>query len=257
MEDPADMVRLVGRMINIPLSISISSLELALSTLRGMQKLITGEPGTTNAGASQTATPPGFHGGAASAVSPQPGPAPGAELVRDTYTGLAAFVIPGADAWSAAQGMTASEPGAVTTHVADVMITVLDRTVPSPPQGPPSSAMIASLLNQVAQKVNPSAGGSFPSYFSRLSFSEKAAVFQFIEGDPAMQPFKRIGGLLAFFVAFIFYSEASTFDFATHRLKGRPAGWAASNYDGDFDGSCEFKGYYRDRRHSGRSMHCD
>jgi len=260
MEDAADMVRLVGRMINIPLSISISSLELALSTLRGMQKVITAEPGTTNAGASQTATPPIIHG--APAPSPaqsgqaQPAPTLQADSIRDTYNGLAAFVVPGMDIWSAAQGATSSEPGAVSTHVADVMIGVLDRTVPSPPQAPPSSAMIASLLNQVAQKVNPSAGGNFASDFSKLSFREKVAVFQFIEGDPSMQPFKRIGGLLAFFVAFIFYSEASVFDFATHRLKGRPAGWVATNYNGDFDGSCQFKGYFRDRRHAEKSTDC-
>ena len=253
MEDSGnDMVRLVGRMINLPLSISISSLELALSALRGMQKLITVEPQTANAGFPRAAPQAVSHG------APSPAPPPqGTDLVRDTFNGLSAFVVPGADPWSAAQGMSASEPGAVSTHVTEIMIAVLDRTVPSPSQGPPSSAMIASLLNQVAQKVNPSAGGSFPSFFSRLSFSEKAAVFQFIEGDPAMLPFRRIGGILAFFVAFIFYSEASAFDFATHRLTGQPAGWVASNYDGVSDGRREFKGYYQDRRRAAKSTNCD
>lgn len=255
-----DMVKLVGRMINVPLSISISGLELAISMLRGMQQLVTAGQGAAGSPTAPPMAPPIVHGALAPAPA-QPGsaqlaPTPQTDPIRDTYNGLAAFVVPGMDAWSSAQGATSSEPGAVSTHVADIMIGVIDRAVPSPPQGPPSSAMIASLLNQVAQKVNPSAGGNFASHFSKLSFQEKVSVFQFIEGDPSMQPFKRIGGLLAFFAAFIFYSEASAFDFATHRLRERPAGWVASNYNGDFDGSCQFKGYFRDRRHAEKSADC-
>jgi len=248
MEDSSrDVVRVIGQFINLPISASICGLEFALAALKEMQKFLNagfadpnGAPLETP-GSSPIAPTPAAGGHAGDAT-------PATDLVRDTFHGLAAFVVPGSDIYSSAQGVVAPEPGAVSVHVAEILIGVLDRAVPSPPQGPASSAAIASLLNQVAQKVNPSASGAFPSFFSRLSFRDKVAVFQFLEGDPSMAPFKRIGGLLAFFVAFLFYSEASTFDFATRALKGRPAGWIASRYEGVSDGRCEFKGYYQNRK---------
>ena len=252
-ESNRDKVRFIGQIVNLPISISIFSLELALAAMRNMQRFLTA--GFSDGNAAPLATTSFGAGSMPFAGSQANGTAPDVDLVHDTLNGLAAFVVPGADRYSSAQGATADEPGAVNAHVTEVLITVLDRSVPSPPQGPSSSAAIASLLNQVAQKINPSASGTFLSFFSRLSFSEKVAVFQFIEGDLSMLPYRRIGGILAFFVAFIFYSEASTFDFATRTLHGRPAGWAASGYEGVSDGRCEFKGYYQNRRqaekHSG------
>lgn len=233
MEDSSrEMARVVGQMFNIPLSLSICSLELALMALRDVQKFV-------------TATSPPTAGGSDATED--------TNLIHDTFDGLAAFVVPGSDPYSSAQGVVAEEPGAVNAGVTDIFVTVIDRAVPSAAQGPSSSAAVASLLNQVAQKVSPSATGSFPSFFSRLTFIEKAAVFQFIEGDQSMLPFRRIGGILAFFVAFLFYSEASTFDFATRKLGGRPAGWVASNYAGVSDGSCEFLGYFQNRRQAQRN----
>lgn len=230
-----DLIRLIGQMINLPIATSISTLEFALAALKEVQEFLT-QPSHS----SQVDPVPA--GGAQAN-----GPTAATNPVSDTFNGLAAFVVPGSDVYSSAQGATAQEPGAVSVHVTEMMIGVLDRAIPSPPQGPASSAAIAGLLNQVAQRINPSATGSFQSSFARLSFSDKVRVFQFIEGDPSMAPFKRVGGILAFFVAFLFYSEASTFDFATRTLKGRPAGWIASKYGGVSDGSGEFRGYYQNR----------
>jgi hypothetical protein len=252
-ESNQDQVKIIGQLINLPISLSILGLELALAAMRNMQQFLAEASGDGPV-APVPATAQSAMGGTPSLSFRANGTMPQPDLVHDTLNGLAAFVVPGPDRYSAAQGMSANEPGAVDTHVTDVLITVLDRAVPSPPKGPPSSAAVAMLLNQVAQRINPSASGTSPSLFSRLSFKEKVGVFQFIEGDPSMVPFRRIGGLLAFFVAFIFYSEASTFDFATHALKGRPIGWTASDYQGVSDGQCEFKGYYQNRRQAEKDM---
>lgn len=55
-----------------------------------------------------------------------------AELARDTITGLAAFVIPGNDPYSAAQGVAAAGPGAVAARTPDFLLSSADYFVPVP-----------------------------------------------------------------------------------------------------------------------------
>jgi hypothetical protein len=97
----------------------------------------------------------------------------------------------------------------------------------------------------VAQAVNPSASGNFSAPFANLSFLEKVAVFQALEGDPASRP---LAGVLPQFVAFLVYSEAGVFDPNSRTLTGKPLGWTLSSYEGVADGRDEFKGYYQNRR---------
>lgn len=164
------------------------------------------------------------------------------DLVHDTLNGLVAFVVPGPDAYSAHQGASTTEPGGIDARITDVLIETLDRSLPFAPS---FSATVAGILNAVAQVVNASAGGPFPSPFARLRFPEKVAVFAALDGDPALRP---LAGSLPGLVATLVYSEAGVFDSRTRVLTGRPVGWAISGYEGVADGRDEFKGYFQDRR---------
>jgi hypothetical protein len=54
------------------------------------------------------------------------------ELARDTYSGLVAFVVPGPDEYSVAQGVTTSKPGGIAANVVDFMLASVDDFVPIP-----------------------------------------------------------------------------------------------------------------------------
>ena len=68
---------------------------------------------------------------------------PRPDLTHDTFNGLLAFVLPGSDAWSLAQGVSTADPGGVDTGVTDVLIATIDESTPfvpaSRPRSPPSS----------------------------------------------------------------------------------------------------------------------
>jgi hypothetical protein len=164
------------------------------------------------------------------------------DLVHDTYNGLVAFVVPGPDAYSVAQGVHTPEPGGLDANIIDVFIATLDGIMPFVPA---FSATVAAILNGVAQQVNPSAAGSFLSPFSRLLFAEKAAVFAVMD---SLDPIKPISGPLPGFVALLAYSEAGVFDAATETLLSWPVGWTLSHYEGVADGRDEFIGYFENRR---------
>ena len=165
--------------------------------------------------------------------------AQGADLLHDTFNGLLAFVVPGNDEYSLAQGVHTPEEGGVDAGATEALLTTIDQTTPFVPQ---FSAIVAGLLNGLAEAVNPAATGSFLSPFARLSFAEKAAVFQIMDADDS---FKVLAGVLPGFVAFFVYSEAGSYDPATRSLTGRPLGWTLSNYDGIADGRPELRGYLR------------
>ena len=194
--------------------------------------------------------------------------APGADVVRDTINGLVAFVVPGADAYSKAQGQESATAGGLEARATDFLIESLDGYVPQPDlpgasndDTAPLSGAVAVLLNALALQVNPAAtAGGFLSPFSRLSFAEKAEVFRRIEeldmGDADLpQPFTQssgnmrfIGGALLEFAAFGSYAEWHVFDAETRTVEGRPVGWELSGYEGPRDGWPELIGYYQDRK---------
>jgi len=165
-----------------------------------------------------------------------------ADLLHDTFNGLLAFIVPGPDDYSVAQGVSTVEPGGVDEGVTDILIATLDETTPFVPQ---FSATVAGILNGIALIVNPSPSGQFPSPFACLSFAEKAAVFQIMD---ATEPLKPLAGVLPAFVAFFCYSEAAVFDPITRSLTGHPIAWDLSSYQGVSDGRNEFLGYFGNRR---------
>jgi len=164
------------------------------------------------------------------------------DLLHDTFNGLLAFIVPGPDDYSVAQGVSTVEPGGVDEGVADILIATLDETTPFVPQ---FSATVAGILNGIALVVNPSPPGTFLSPFACLSFAEKAAVFQIMDGT---EPLKPLAGVLPPFVAFFCYSEAAVFDPVTRSLTGHPIAWDLSSYQGVSDGRNEFLGYFENRR---------
>jgi hypothetical protein len=121
--------------------------------------------------------------------------------------------------------------------VTEVLIRTIDESTPSQPS---FSAQVAAILNGLAANVNPGGGGQLSSPFANLSFAQKVAVFQIMDGTPALELF---GGLLPLFVAFFCYSEAGTFNPATRSLTGKPLGWTLCNYQGVADGRDELLGY--------------
>jgi hypothetical protein len=172
----------------------------------------------------------------------QPVYAAESDLVHETFNGLLAFVVPGSDPYSEQQRVRTPKRGGVAAGITDVLIASMDQAVPFVPN---FSVQVAGTLNGVAKIVNPSASEPFSAPFANLSFPEKVAVFQGLEGDPASRP---LAGVLPQFVAFLVYSEAGVFDPDTRTLTGKPLGWELSHYEGVADGRNEFKGYYQDRR---------
>lgn len=132
----------------------------------------------------------------------------------------------------------------------------------------PLSLPIAGMLNLVATSVNPAAvNGRFVSPFARLSYQEKAKVFEIIETpasdlvstldvnlpeplkDSVSGLLKFVGGALLEFASFGSYTEYAVFDPETKQLTGRPVGWQVTGYqpDGPVEGWDEFIGYYQGR----------
>jgi hypothetical protein len=132
----------------------------------------------------------------------------------------------------------------------------------------PLSLPIASMLNLLATKVNPLAvNGIFLSPFARLTYAEKAAVFELIETpvpdlvalldaqfpEPLKESvsglLKFVGGALIEFATFGAYGEYAVFDERTRTLTGRPVGWRLTGYQphGPVEGWDEFIGYYQGR----------
>jgi hypothetical protein len=164
------------------------------------------------------------------------------DVVHDTFNGLLAFVVPGTDAYSHAQGVSSADPGGVDAGATDALLATVDATTPHLPG---FSAFVAAVLNDLANAVHPGISGPFGSSFANLSFAEKTAVFQIMDGHPLLNV---LAGVLPGFVAFFVYSEAGTFDPATRSLTGRPLGWTLSNYEGVSDGRDEFRGYLHGRK---------
>jgi hypothetical protein len=174
--------------------------------------------------------------------------AAGPNVVEQTMNGLVAFIVPGRDRYSIAQGTKSAKAGGIEAGASPALIQTLDRFLPSKP---PLSATAATILNQVATTVRPaSRSGKFGAPFANLSFAEKAKVFQTIEGfsGPDAGSIRFLFGNLPDLVAFLAYSEAGVFDRRRGRLRRRPLGWTLARYGGTADGHPELKGYLGGRR---------
>ena len=169
------------------------------------------------------------------------------DVLHETFNALLAFILPGSDAYSVAQGVSTADQGGVDAGVIEVFIATLDDTTPFVPD---FSAQVAAILNGLAQAVDATPGGPFVSPFANLTFAEKAAVFQAMDATPQFAP---LAGVLPPFVAFLCYSESGTFDPLTRTLTGEPLGWQLCQYQGVSDGRAEFRGYFQNRRSAGRT----
>jgi len=163
------------------------------------------------------------------------------DLIHDTYNGLIAFVVPGSDPYSVAQGVSTADPGGIDTGIIDVLIGTIDESAPYLPQ---FSAVVAGILNNLAQAVHPGISGAFAAPFACLAFPEKVAVLEIMDGTDAL---KFLSGVLPGIVAFLCYSDAGSFDPSTRSLTGHPVGWSLSSYSGAADGRDEFRGYFGGR----------
>jgi hypothetical protein len=179
------------------------------------------------------------------------------DVTRDTLSGLLAFILPGDDEYSTAQGEAANGPGAIGAGTLEPFINALDNFVPASAAGQtvtvPASGGVATLLNDYALQVDPaSANGGFLSPFARLSFANKGEVFRRFETDETVSEvvpeLKFVAGILPGFVGFMAASEVGVLDPATRELASRPVGWKLSHYSGPAEGHAEFKGYYQGRR---------
>jgi hypothetical protein len=192
-----------------------------------------------------------------------------ADVVLDTYNGLAAMVWPGDDPYSKAQGEWNNRPGAIAANAGHHLMVTLEGLVAPPSTAlpvklgtVPLSGSVASAINSVALTVNPvGTGATFPSPFARLSFADKAAVWRILEQDTRQvadrDPAHSIGvlqfvfGLLPALVGFFAFSEIDVFDPATHTLTRRPVGWDHCGYLGTrmepVEGWDDFQGYYHGR----------
>jgi hypothetical protein len=170
------------------------------------------------------------------------------DVVLQTMNGLVAFVVPGRDRYSAAQGTKTKTPGGIEAGATKALIRTLDTFLPSTP---PLSSAAATILNEVAANVAPSARrGKFASAFANLSVAQKAKVFQTLEGFQGEEAgsIRFLAGNLPGLTAFVAYSEAGSFDRRRRRLFRRPLGWRLVRYAGVAEGRAEFKGYYQGRR---------
>jgi hypothetical protein len=170
--------------------------------------------------------------------------AAGPDVVEQTMNGLIAFIVPGRDPYSRAQGTKTKVPGGIEAGTTPALIRTLDRFLPGPL---PLSATAATILNEFAATVDPaSRRGKFASPFANLSFAKKAKVFETLEGlqGESSGSIRFLAGNLPDLVAFLAYSEAGT----PGAKRRRPLGWRLTSYTGVSDGRKEFKGYWRGRK---------
>jgi len=169
-------------------------------------------------------------------------------VVQQTMNGLVAFVVPGRDRYSRAQGTKSKTPGGIEAGATPALIRTLDRFLPGPL---PLSATAATILNGYATQVDAtSRQGTFASPFANLSFAEKARVFQTVEAlqVESAGSIRFLVGNLPDLVAFLAYSEAGVYDPKRRRVRRRPVGWRLTRYAGVADGRKELKGYWRGRK---------
>jgi hypothetical protein len=170
------------------------------------------------------------------------------DLTHDTINGLAAFMIPGPDVYSVAQGVTDASPGGIAMGATDSYIHALNYDFLFLPTLADS---VAALLNDVALGVNPaSATGGFQSPFANLTFAEKAGVFYALETDPRFDPLRNLISIIPGLLVFDAFSEAAVWDRVTRTLTGTPVAWALAGYPGPAEGQAEFIGYWENRRNA-------
>jgi hypothetical protein len=184
-----------------------------------------------------------------------PAPVEAATYLSDSFNGLAAFVVPGNDAFSRQQKLTANRPGGVAAGTAKMLVETLDAAIPLAVGGgsevkTPGALGLALLLESNAVYVNPlSVIGPFSSPFANLTFTQKRQVLQELDGTPYLNT-SSIGyatNAISTLAALGAYSEIAVYNRRTKVLSTEPLGWGWTNYGGVSDGWPELIGYYQGR----------
>lgn len=168
--------------------------------------------------------------------------------VVDALNGLVAFIVPGADAYSVHQGVSTPEPGGIEANSTSPLVFALNLVSPAPPPFPAFSDLVAFILDNVAQAVNPAPSGPFASPFANLSYAEKVTAWAVMEGGFAGPELIPLAGALPQLVGFVAYSEIGVLDLANGTLVDTPVGWKLTGFKGVTDGTSDFKGFYQNRR---------
>jgi hypothetical protein len=159
-------------------------------------------------------------------------------VVRDTLGGLVAYVVPGNDRYSLAQGVSTTEPGGVAAGAVDTLRSTLDV------EGPGIADSAAVILNARALGVAPGVGArGFASAFAALSYARKDQVVRKL-AQSHEATLRVLGSTVPALAVFLSYSEAGVLDRRTGRLRGVPVGWRITHYSGVADIRNEFRGYY-------------
>lgn len=174
-----------------------------------------------------------------------------ADVALDTLNGVVAYVVPGDDRHSAAQGVSSPHPGGVAALGGQGVLVTLEAA------GPGTAAAAVAVLNGFARAVDPGAdaragAAGFDAPFAVLSFASKGAVFEQLSHS-VDDTFRMLGGLLPVIAAFVCYSEYGAL--GATGLASRPVGWQLTGYDGDVDGRDDFRGYYGGRRRARGRTH--
>ena len=174
------------------------------------------------------------------------------DMTNDTLNGFVAFVVPGPDAYSVAQGQSTPEPGGIDAGATALLMETVNKYAGSSgSSGLPGAEAIATMLNQVAVRVNPAAAaGPFPSAFARLRFEEKVEAMRQLEQDTEGSVLRAISGTLIGITAFLAYSEGGVLDRGRRETTAEPVGWKISRYDGVAEGRDELIGYWKGKRSS-------
>lgn len=174
-------------------------------------------------------------------------------FIEDAFAGLAAFILPGNDAFSKQQKKTYPGPGGVAAGGGIVTRESLDIYVPiqvgEKILQAPGALGYAIILQTLALNVDPlSVFGPMQNPFANLTWLKKRAVLERLENLPGLT-----GSVIGFSANALptiaglgCYSERDKFDPRTLELKGRPVSWDYSNYGGRSDGWPEFIGYLDD-----------
>ena len=171
-----------------------------------------------------------------------------ADVVHETMSGLVAFIVPGPDRYSRAQGEVSKKPGGIAAGTTKALIETLDLFLPG------ASVTVTAILNSTAEQLDPGiVPGKFKSAFANLAFAQKAEVFRRIEAldYPEAGALRFLGGNLPGLVAFLAFSEAGVLEPKKRKLKRRPVGWTLTRYPGVSNGRPELKGYFQGRREAG------
>lgn len=183
-----------------------------------------------------------------------PQAASAASFLDHTFSGVAAFVVPGNDRFSRQQRVSISRPGGVAAQAGRVLEETLDSAIPlvvAEAELPAPGALgVALLLESLALNINPLAVvGPFASPFANLSFVQKRTVLQNLDELPLLREssIEFAANAVITLAAFGAYSEFATFDPRTKSTTSQPLGWAWSQYGGVSDGWPEFTGYYQGR----------